>query len=207
MRGSFRGMFRFGCGSAYGSHSYSVLPPSIGGDTADDNQYRSYLYSLISQASAPRQKEETRMTTTMNEIYPGVRVGEQSWDVAIIVVAFGIVFTVGLGSCYLLGWIIDSNARAARLQLAQEYAAQHLEQPVQLDGQAVAQQQLIAQQYMQQPQVVHNYATPPMVRVRTYVPQQYGTAHGAAVYPQTYAMAPQTVTGPLRNDQVYMYWR
>lgn len=120
MRGGFRGgMFRFGCGSAYGGHSNTAFPID-NLKSVDGNEYRSYLYATTAQASMPRQKADNMVPSNENEIFPGVRVGEQSFDVAVVVVGFGIIFVVTIGACFLLGWISNwgSAARAQTMPMA-----------------------------------------------------------------------------------------
>jgi hypothetical protein len=135
-----RGMFRFGCSSAYGPHSYSVLNKNAGPSGTDNVEFRSYLYELISQASKPRQKDENKVKATIHEIFPGIRMGPDAADVSIICIAFCVLIGVGIGGCYLLGWAVDNQARQARLQCAEEYAARHPAIVQELEPQIVAQQ-------------------------------------------------------------------
>lgn len=111
MRGGFRGMFRFGCGSAYSGSSNCAFPVSRHSQNIDGNDFRSYLYSVTSQTSEPRQKADNMVRPTENEIYPGVRVGEQSFDVAVLLVGFIVLLATLIGACYLLGWISDCKAK------------------------------------------------------------------------------------------------
>jgi hypothetical protein len=119
-------MFRFGCSSAYGPHSYSVAQPNSTGITGADNvEYRSYLYTLISQASSPRKPERKRFVASVNEIFPGIMMGPECVDLSIIFLTFTILLSIVIGGCYLLGWWIDAQFRSARLEYAQQYADTH----------------------------------------------------------------------------------
>jgi hypothetical protein len=126
MRGGFRGMFRFGCSSAYGPHSYSVAQPKQTGLTGADNvEFRSYLYTLISQASDARKPDRKRFVAQVNEIFPGIMMGPDCLDLSIIFIAFTVLLSVVIGACFILGWWVDVQFRSARLQCAQQYAVSH----------------------------------------------------------------------------------
>lgn len=126
MRGSFRGMFRFGCSSAYGQHSYSVAQPKQNGITGTDNvEFRSFLYTLNSQASDPRKPERKRILASVNEIFPGVIMGPECVDLTIIFVVFTALLSVVIGGCFVIGWWIDAQFRSDRLQYAHQYAITH----------------------------------------------------------------------------------
>jgi hypothetical protein len=172
MRGTVRGIAKYSCGAAYGAHGYDVIPSKYG-ETFESPDFRSYLFGLISQASKPRQAEEAKQPSEF-EIYPGVRVGE-SMDVAILLAGCGIVLTVCLGGCFLLGWVVDANAKAARLQYAAEYAQQHRQvaQQAYVDPAYAAANQYSAPTHFGAPRqhAAYTVATQPQY-VTHYVPQQ-----------------------------------
>jgi hypothetical protein len=223
MPGASHGMFKFGCSSAYGPHSYSVLQQKTGTTGTDNVEFRSYLYTLISQASKPRQADEQKPTATINEIFPGIRMGPESVDVTIICAAFCLMLGLGIGGCYLLGWIVDAQAREARLQIAEEYAARHPNVVQEFEPQAQPQYSAeFGVPSAQQPVQLAQIDPTQQGAVRTHFPQHQrrefytsangvpgitGIAGGAPVYRPYAAASSGSLNGTLRNDQVYMYWR
>jgi hypothetical protein len=138
MRGASRGMmFKFGCGSAYRTRGYSDLEREAGLSAPDNIEFRSYLYQLISQVAEPRQKDEPKISTAIEELLRSIRIGPDALDVVTVAVALMFLLGVGIGGCYLLGWMVDGQARQARLQVAEEYAASHPEIVQQFEPQMV----------------------------------------------------------------------
>lgn len=206
MRGAFRGMFRFGCSSAYSTHGYSVLQPKAGPTGTDNVEFRSYLYQLISQAAAPEQKNESKISSTIGEIFRQIKIGPEAFDVVSVGVAFMLLAGIGIGGCYLLGWIVDCQARQARLQYAQEYATMHPNVVREL------QPRLAVQYGIPQPAAYSPaFGVPAAQAAEPYrqhnASQRHGIVAGAPVY-FTYASTPVTpANGNVQSQQTYMYWR
>lgn len=201
MRGAFRGMFRFGCSGAYGAHSYSVGQEAQGLSGGDNIEFRSYLYQLISQASEPRLKEEKPFGTMLDQVFRTIRIGPEALDVLTVGVGCTLILGILLGGCYLLGWVVDAQARQARLQYAQEYAVAH----PQVVQEFMPQQ---APQYaLHQPAQYHPDFGVPAAQAAQLPAQGYGIAGGAHTMGAYMADSSVPASGTTQNQQTYMYWR
>jgi hypothetical protein len=104
-------MFRFGCSSAYGPHSYSAqVEPAHLGSHGNSIEFRSFLHAeqgryggIPSFPSAPVKR--------IYQLIPGVT-ADEAFDVFVFLIALAIVLAGALGTCFFIAWFANLKGTA-----------------------------------------------------------------------------------------------